>query len=633
MNNNSGFFFSVWMSFFENIVKKSVIYKWLTAFYAWVSGLWSESKINNWFKNQSFDDGFIEKSFFGKALRLPFTLLDAVRERYNEKLTAQKENSFIVRTCKYLLHNFLALNLRYIGVLSLSAGAVSLIFCLCMGGKLAAPLLLTVAGGALTLFPVNVTEYFKDSLVVKFIEALLGSELSFSFFYITKCGRSARLSSACFFGILCGIVSCMSAPVYAVLLLAGLLYVFAVLYKTEFGVFTVAFAAPIVPTMVLAGMCVLTGVSLVIKAVTSKKFTWKFSACEFFVMLMILVYLFSAVFSYTVKKSLSIWLIYAVFMGFYFVVVNTVKTKKQLLDFFTVLTLSALVVCLYGIMQYLFGWNVTQAWIDEEMFEDIKMRIYSTLENPNVLGEYILLMLPLAVGLMWIKKNALSKIFYAAAAVVFFAALILTFSRGCWIGLMLAAAVFVTLVCGKLWGLVLLVLPLVPFVLPESIINRFLSIGDMKDSSTSYRVYIWFGTFLMLRDFWLSGIGMGSEAFTRVYPFYSYSSIVAPHAHNMFLQLTVEIGVAGITVFVIILVMLLKSLANTHKIGGRKSPVSVMCVAVGSSLAGFLLQGIFDNCFYNYRVFMIFWLVAGAGVAALSAQKAYVSQKEVNALD
>ena len=161
--------------------------------------------------------------------------------------------------------------------------------------------------------------------------------------------------------------------------------------------------------------------------------------------------------------------------------------------------------------------------MDEEMFEDIKMRIYSTLENPNVLGEYILLVLPLAVGLMWTKKGVLAKLFYLGAAAVMFVALILTFSRGCWIGLMLSAAIFITLVAGKLWGLGLIALPIIPIVLPESIINRFMSIGDMKDTSTSYRVYIWFGTILMLKDFWLSGIGMGTEAFQSVYPFYSYN--------------------------------------------------------------------------------------------------------------
>ncbi len=51
-------------------------------------------------------------------------------------------------------------------------------------------------------------------------------------------------------------------------------------------------------------------------------------------------------------------------------------------------------------MQYAFGWTTSNAWIDEEMFEDATMRVYSTLGNPNVLGEYLLLVLPVAAVYM-----------------------------------------------------------------------------------------------------------------------------------------------------------------------------------------------------------------------------------------
>src|SRR5699024_601582 len=138
------------------------------------------------------------------------------------------------------------------------------------------------------------------------------------------------------------------------------------------------------------------------------------------------------------------------FMAFYFVVINTVKTKKQLFDILTIFAISGTLVCLYGIAQYVFGWNVTQAWLDEEMFSDISMRVYSTLENPNVLGEYILLVLPVSVGLIWAKDKPIQKLICLLMAGVMFVTLILTFSRGCWIGFVLSAAVFVTFAYGKL---------------------------------------------------------------------------------------------------------------------------------------------------------------------------------------
>lgn len=619
--DNYGYFYSLWMCFFNRIIKNSVLYKLLTGIYNGISTAYKNSAFATFFKKDVLVE-WTEKSLFAKILRLPWTICEKIGVTFGERLTRQKENSFIIRSCKYLLHNFLALNLRYMGLLALSAGAVDVCFGMVRKTSVVGGFFVAVFGIILALFQINITDYLKGSYLVKFIENLLGTSFSYNFYYVTKCKSGAkRIYSAIFFGALCGVVSGFSSAALSVVFLIGLLYVFAVLYKTEIGIFSVAFLAPIVPTMVLAGLCILTGFSFFVRVVTNKKFTFKFGVPEFFVSLMILIYLVCACTSFAMFKSVQIVAIYLVFMGFYFVVVNTIKNKKQFFDLISVITISSFFVCMFGIMQYVFDWNVSQAWMDEEMFSDIKMRIYSTLENPNVLGEYILLTLPLSIGLMWSKKGFLSKLFYGGISLSMFAALILTFSRGCWIGLMLSAAIFVTFVAGKLWGLLLLALPAVPFILPESIVNRFLSIGDMKDSSTSYRVYIWLGTLLLLKDFWISGIGIGTEAFTKIYPFYSYSAIVAPHPHNLFLNVLVETGAAGIVVFLFICIILFKRLARTTSLSGKTSQTATMSVAIASAVAGFLLQGMFDNCFYNHRVFMIFWLIVAIGISAGAALK------------
>lgn len=631
MDNNFGYFYSLWMCFFNKVIKNSVLYKALTSLYSKVSTAYKRSAFVSFFKKDVLCE-WTEKSIFAKILRLPWTICENISARFGESLTRQKENSFVIRSCKYLLHNFLAINLRYIGLLALSAGVVDVTLSMVRKTSVVGAFFVAIFGLLLSLFQVNITDYLKGSCLMKFFEKLLGTSFSYNFYYVTKCKSGPRrIYSALFFGGVCGVISAYVSPVLAAVFLVGLLYTFAVFYKTEIGIFSIAFLAPIVPTMVLAGLCILTAFSFFVRALTNKKFTFKFGLPEFLVSLMIVIYMLCAFTSYAPVKSVQIFAIYLVFMGFYFVVVNTIKTKKQFFDLISTITVSSFFVCMYGIMQYVFDWDVAQAWMDEEMFTDIKMRIYATLENPNVLGEYILLTLPLAIGLMWSKKGVLAKLFYGGVSAVLFVALILTFSRGCWIGLMLSAAIFVTFVAGKLWGLLLIALPVVPFVLPESIINRFLSIGDMKDSSTSYRVYIWLGTLLLLKDFWISGIGLGTEAFTKIYPFYSYSAIVAPHPHNLFLNVLVETGAAGIVLFVLICIVLFKRLSKTAYLAGEKSQTKTIAVSIASAVAGFLLQGMFDNCFYNYRVFMIFWLILAIGISSHVAQKDELKEAEKNA--
>lgn len=618
---NNGYFLTFWGIFWERFVKNSAVYRILCGIYAFFSTRWQSSMFASFFRRTFFDDDMAAKSLAGKLCFLPFRILEWIQKKVGSKLTTQKEKSFLVRTCKYYLHSFLALNTRFIGVFAAGAAIASLIAELFLGGGIKLELLVIAVGIVLAIFDVNMTDFLKNSLVVKLIESALGIEFSFDFYYVTKSRGAKSVSCAAVFGVLTGLIAAFASPVLAAAFALGLLFFFMVLYKVEFGVFATLFLAPIIPTMAVVALSLLCLFSLVVKAVTTKKFEFKTDGMGILIILMLAVYLLAAFTSFAPFKGLQIWLVYFAFMIFYFLIINTVKTKKQLMGILTVFSLSGLCVCLYGIMQYVFGWNVSQAWIDEEMFMDIKMRIYSTLENPNVLGEYILLVMPVTIALMWKKKTIFSKIVYGAMALVMGLALILTFSRGCWIGIMASAAVFVTFAAGKLWGLLLLVLPVVPMILPESIINRFASIGDMKDSSTSYRVYIWMGTLLMLKDFWLSGVGPGTEAFTQVYPFYSYNSIVAPHSHNLFLQIMVESGVLGILSFLLLLVVFFRKLASAHQIQGKFGDISVVLVGIGAATVGFLVQGLFDNCFYNYRVFMVFWSVLALGIAASNIAK------------
>ena len=53
----------------------------------------------------------------------------------------------------------------------------------------------------------------------------------------------------------------------------------------------------------------------------------------------------------------------------------------------------------------------------------------------------------------------------------------------------------------------------------------------------------------------------------------------------------------------------------------KNNKFSIMILAIGAGVIGFLLQGMFDNCFYNYRVFMIFWYVLALGMACVYIAK------------
>ena len=365
--------------------------------------------------------------------------------------------------------------------------------------------------------------------------------------------------------------------------------------------------------------------------ISDKNFKWKREGVGVALILFLAVLFITSLFSFARTKSLVVWAMYFVFISFYFAIINTIRTKEQLYGLLRLFVISGAIVALYGVMQYVFGWTTTNAWIDEEMFEEDTMRVYSTLANPNVLGEYLLLVLPVSI-VMFLKDKAksLSKWVYLAVTGIAFLCLILTQSRGCWLGFMVSAVLFITFYEGRWWALVPLALCAMPFVLPQTVIERLLSIGDMGDSSTSYRVFIWMGAMGIVRNYFMGGIGMGEAAFAEVYPLFSYNAIIAPHSHNTFLQLLVEGGIPALSVFIAVLAVFFKNTHNGYRLCSKKSYDGTMLLGLASGVVGFLFQSMFDYTFYNYRVMAVFFMVIAITIALSHIAKENINEKENN---
>mgnify|MGYP003288583501 CR=1 FL=1 len=386
--------------------------------------------------------------------------------------------------------------------------------------------------------------------------------------------------------------------------------------KPERWITFVVALTPFMPTMIVLAMVLASAASLFLKAVIDDTFELKYFKTNTWIIAFVAVIIFSAFASVSTAESIKIGMLLIAFILFYFVWINTVSTKKQMKFYLSIFVISGTLSALYGLYQYFCGDIYSQEWLDGNMFEEIKMRVYSTFANPNVFGEYLLLVIPFSIMLFIDSKGILKKLFWLGNSSILILALILTFSRGCWLGIIFSLFVLAILIDKRLIWLGVVGLIIAPFILPESIIARFTSIGNLADSSTSYRVYIWLGTIDMLKDYFLSGIGLGTSSFNSVYPLYSYNEIVAPHSHSLYLQLFVEYGVVGFIVFIGIIYNFYKETIISYI--KNKNYITVAAIA---AISGFLIQSATDYTWYNYRVVLVFWMVIAFGIC---------STKEVN---
>lgn len=235
----------------------------------------------------------------------------------------------------------------------------------------------------------------------------------------------------------------------------------------------------------------------------------------------------------------------------YLIVGQTIRTPAQIKHVAQALGASAILVVLWGFFQFVFGVDVSDVkWTDPEAFPELKKRIFSTLENPNVLAGYLDVIICLALGLLTKTERRSQKIILIGAIILLAACLTMTYSRGAFIAIAIVFAVYGVLKDWRVLILFAVVTGLISYS-DTNFINRILSAFTMSDSSEGVRVGIWVSTSAMISDHPFAGIGWG--AYQYVYPQYNYyvadPNITIYHAHNIYLNYAAEIGIVGALAF------------------------------------------------------------------------------------
>ncbi len=388
--------------------------------------------------------------------------------------------------------------------------------------------------------------------------------------------------------------------------------------RTEFFVGITILLAPILPTMLDLALVAGTFLSFFLKVMLDRDFKFTYSPINKYLNIFVCIYLLSGLFSLSISSSIKIALLLALFMLFYYVIINTIKTEKQINIMVTIFTIVGLFVSLYGIYQFVFGGSfASSSYVDKTLFEDINARVSGTFDNPNVMGEYLLLVIPLMGTYFFRFKTFRTKLLSLVSLGIMGVALLLTYSRGCYLGIIVACAIFLLLISLKFIVLFLAGVVALPFVLPKSVLNRFTSIGNTEDNSTSYRISIWKGAIALIKDNLIKPIGQGAEAFNSVYPKYALNGVVAEHTHNLFLQIAVETSLIGFCSFIALIFKVFQALFSAIKNCVNKE-LKYKLIAFVSALSGFLVQSLFDNTWYNNRIVLVFWIFIGLSMATKS---------------
>jgi hypothetical protein len=354
-----------------------------------------------------------------------------------------------------------------------------------------------------------------------------------------------------------------------------------------------------------------TAVSFFIKLLRGKRMA-RFRLIDITVMAFIVIRLTSGVFGAGGTKAFLQALVSFGLALMYFLAVNLIRNKEWLKRSVSVFVLFAVVALIIGVFQMFVG-GVESGWLDSSVFSDITVRISSTFDNPNNFAAYILLLFPFLICLLLESKSPKGLAFYGLAILLALVCMVQTWSRGAWLGLCVSVVVFFLVYSRKSLPYVVAggaVGVLGVSIFAPNIENRFLSIGNLSESSISYRISAWKGIFDMLGTAgWMSGIGYGEASFSALYPAFAYSGAWAvKHAHSLYLQIITESGVPVLLLFIVVMVLFIQnSFEYLFKV---KNPEGRTVVIAGiSSVIGFLVMGLTDYVWYNSRVYLAFWFI------------------------
>ncbi|HXL80162.1 MAG TPA: O-antigen ligase family protein [Pyrinomonadaceae bacterium] len=281
------------------------------------------------------------------------------------------------------------------------------------------------------------------------------------------------------------------------------------------------------------------------------------------------------------------------------VIVNVARTKARLKGLLLLALATGLWLSVEAINEYRLGLATVEGYRAGGMGGGI-------FGNSNDMALFLVTVVPIAIALLFGSRSLARKFFFGGCAVLMVSGVVLTYSRGGFIGLLVALTFFAwkagqrrrleIVVVGFL--IVAAFLALVPgyaLRLASILIPSLDPVGSSEARSGE----LFRSLYVAIRHP-LLGIGMGNYA-----PEMSYRGLVT---HNSYTQVAAEMGMAALVCYTMFIVTPLKKLGQIARetFGARvNSPFYYLAVGLQASLIGYMVCSFFASVAYLWYVYYL----------------------------
>lgn len=293
----------------------------------------------------------------------------------------------------------------------------------------------------------------------------------------------------------------------------------------------------------------------------------------------------------------------------YFFVLNALLDDEVTIkDMINVMIVAATAVALYGIYQKLSGMETPKSWTYSEAESGLTIRVFSTIGNPNSLGGYMVLVAPIAIALTLWAKDWTRRLLYGSASLLMMACLLLTFSRGAWIGFIAGMALY-TLITRNKWLALIGIGGLVaaPFAAPDVVDRLLLAFTPeyLEKASNKGRVEFWARAFSIWKESPVFGAGIGTVGDTVALKF---NMPGATWIDNQYMRVLAEMGILGFVAYVaMLLTPVFAGIKNVFAAKANSSYLHALNAGITAAIFGMIVENVTAGIFENEVVITTFW--------------------------
>lgn len=295
----------------------------------------------------------------------------------------------------------------------------------------------------------------------------------------------------------------------------------------------------------------------------------------------------------------------------FIVMVNVVRTEKRLKILWCLVLIATSILCINAVSDYRLGILALRGM-------RIKGSIGGLFDNPNDLALHLVTMFPIALALSFGSRFLLLKLVFLGTAILIVAGVVVTFSRGGFLALMVATVVLLwKLVRSSRWLMPPLAAALVVlfFVFAPGSYKERLSTRD--DESAMARFDDFKRSLFIAARHPVVGVGMDN------YILFSNSNKAS---HNAYTQVAAEMGVAGAVFYILFILAPFKGLRKIERESYEhrsKRRFYYAAAALQASLVAYMVASFFASVAY---LWYIYYLVA----YAVCLRRIYDSAMEQN---